>query len=66
MDNGAAGSINRGVKGQPSLESNRLALRPLVVKDAISLRELANSPKVAYTCVFAAQCLLSTPFIHRL
>ena len=24
MDNGAAGSIERGVEGQPSLESNRL------------------------------------------
>ena len=52
MDNGAAGSINRGVKGQPSLETNRLVLRPLLVKDAISLRELANSPKIADTCVW--------------
>ncbi|MCX6922437.1 MAG: hypothetical protein NT154_04370 [Verrucomicrobia bacterium] len=36
------------MKGQPSLETNRLALRPLMVKDAISLRELANTPKIAY------------------
>jgi RimJ/RimL family protein N-acetyltransferase len=52
MDNGAAGSINRGVKGQPSLKTERLLLRPLLVKDAISLRELANSPKIADTCVW--------------
>jgi hypothetical protein len=51
MDNGAAGSINRGVKGQPSLKTARVLLRPLMVKDAISLRELANSPKIAYMCV---------------
>jgi hypothetical protein len=29
MDNGAAGAINSSVKGQPSLETNRLPLRPL-------------------------------------
>ena len=27
-------------------------LRPLLIKDAISLRELANSPKIADTCVW--------------
>jgi hypothetical protein len=51
MDNGASGSMNRGVKGLSQLETDRLALRPLMVKDATTLRELANSPKVADTCV---------------
>ena len=52
MDNGAAGSINRGVKRQTSLKASRLVLRPLMIKDAISLRELANSPKIADSCIW--------------
>jgi hypothetical protein len=44
--------INKSVKQQPSLKTNRLVLRPLMIKDAISLRELANSPKIADTCVW--------------
>ncbi len=40
------------MKQQPSLKTNRLVLRPLLIKDAISLRELANSPKIADTCVW--------------
>ena len=51
MDNGAAGSINKSVKQQPSLKTNRLALRPLMVKDAIILRELANNRKIADMCL---------------
>ena len=52
IDKSVCCCINRSVKGQPTLESNRLALRPLMVKDAISLRELANSPQIAGTCVW--------------
>lgn len=37
---------------QPSLKTNRLLLRPLLIKDAIGLRELANSPQIADTCVW--------------
>ena len=48
VDNGAAGSINRGVKGQPLLKTERLLLRPLMVKDAITLRELASGREIAY------------------
>ena len=52
MDKRGRGCINRSVKQQPSLKTNRLVLRPLMIKDAISLRELANSPKIADTCVW--------------
>jgi hypothetical protein len=45
MDNGAAGSINRGVKGQRSLKTNRLALRPLLAKDAFTVPRLAGGLK---------------------
>ena len=46
VDNGAAGSMNRSLKGWPPLETIRLALRLLMVKYAITLRELANSPQL--------------------
>ena len=48
MDNGAAGSINRDVKQQPSVVSERMVLRPLMAKDARVVQRLARSHKVAY------------------
>jgi len=47
MDNGAAGSINRDVKQQPSVVSERMVLRPLMAKDAPVVQRLARSRKVA-------------------
>ena len=48
MDNGAAGSINRSVKQQPSVVSERMVLRPLMAKDARVVQRLARSHKVAH------------------
>ena len=46
--------ISRSVEGPPSLEINRLALRPFMVKDALSVRELANTWKIRARCLMAA------------
>jgi [ribosomal protein S5]-alanine N-acetyltransferase len=35
------------VREQPTLETKRLALRPLMAKDDLSVRELANDPRIA-------------------
>ncbi len=35
------------MKEQPELETRRLVLRPLMAKDDLSVRELANDPKIA-------------------
>jgi RimJ/RimL family protein N-acetyltransferase len=35
------------MKEQPELETKRLVLRPLMAKDDLSVRELANDPKIA-------------------
>jgi RimJ/RimL family protein N-acetyltransferase len=35
------------VKEQPTLETKRLVLRPLMAKDDLSVRELANDPRIA-------------------
>jgi hypothetical protein len=51
MDKSGWCCLNRSVKGQPSLETNRLALRPLMVKDAPTVRELTNNRKIADMCV---------------
>ncbi len=36
-----------GVREQPTLEAKRMLLRPLMAKDDLSLRELANVPRIA-------------------
>ena len=41
------GGINWGVREQPTLETKRLVLRPLMAKDDLSVRELANDPRIA-------------------
>ena len=35
------------MKEQPELETKRLVLRPLMAQDDLSVRELANDPKIA-------------------
>ena len=35
------------MKEQPVLETRRLVLRPLMAKDDLSVRELANDPQIA-------------------
>jgi [ribosomal protein S5]-alanine N-acetyltransferase len=39
--------IHRGMKRQPTLETKRLILRPLLAKDDLDVRELANDPRIA-------------------
>jgi hypothetical protein len=41
MDNCAAGSINRNVREQPSVVSERMVFRPLTEKNAPAVRRLA-------------------------
>jgi hypothetical protein len=41
------GGINWGVREQPTLETKRLVLRPLMAKDDLSVQELANDPRIA-------------------
>ena len=48
LDNGAAGSINRSVKQQPTVVSERMILRPLRAKDTRVVQRLARSRKVAH------------------
>ena len=40
------------MKEQPVLETRRLVLRPLMAKDDLSVRELANDPKIAATSLW--------------
>ena len=49
MDNSRPARINKGVKRQPSLATERLSLRPLMVKDAPAVRRMARSRKIART-----------------
>ena len=35
------------IKAQPVLQTKRLVLRPLMAKDDLSVRELANDPQIA-------------------
>jgi ribosomal-protein-alanine N-acetyltransferase len=48
MDDCAEGSINRGMKQQPSVVSWRMVMRPLMAKDAGVVQRLDRSHKVAY------------------
>jgi RimJ/RimL family protein N-acetyltransferase len=48
MDKGSRGCINRSVKQQPSVVSERIVLRPLAERDARVVQRLAWSRKVAY------------------
>ena len=52
MDKSLLRRINRGVKGQPSLNTDRLVLRPLMAKDALAVRNLANNPEIARRVVW--------------
>jgi hypothetical protein len=40
------------MKEQPVLETRRLVLRPLMAKDDLSVRELANDPQIAATSLW--------------
>jgi hypothetical protein len=48
MDKDCWCCINRDVKQQPSVVSERMVLRPLMAKDARVVQRLARSHKVAY------------------
>jgi RimJ/RimL family protein N-acetyltransferase len=52
MDKSVLKRINKGVKGQPSLNTDRLVLRPLMAKDALAVRNLANNPEIARRVVW--------------
>jgi hypothetical protein len=49
MDKSRRGCINRSVREQPSIVSERMVLRPVMEKDAPAVQRLASSRKVADT-----------------
>jgi [ribosomal protein S5]-alanine N-acetyltransferase len=51
MDNGRPAGINRGVKQQPTLKTERLVLRPLTPQDAPTLKRLAGRREIADTTI---------------
>ena len=51
LDKSLCGRINRSVKEQPTLETERLVLRPLTPQDAPALQRLAGRREIADTTI---------------